>query len=96
VAYHEVRTGDRGGCAWSYLDCASAGHNVAILDRTLYHHDSVMETPLNLLDELLRTTAKKECARPCLGTVRKDIEPLTTNLTLLESATGAEMFAFDI
>jgi hypothetical protein len=55
-----------------------------------------MQTPLHFGNKLFRTTSQQQRTSLCARTVFKDVEPLSTNLPLLELATGTEVLVLDV
>ncbi len=67
-----------------YLDCASARDDVSVFHGALHHHDCVVQTPLDFLDELLGAATEDECARLGLRALLEQVVPLPTDLSLLK------------
>lgn len=71
-----------------YLACTTTRDDALIFDSSLHYHDSVVQTSLNFRNELLSPSPQHK--RTSLGcrTVFKEIESLSTYLSLLETATS--------
>ncbi len=69
-----------------HLGSSTTSYNVRVLDRSSNDHNSIVQTPFHLSDELFSTTTKDERTRLCLWAFFKDVESLSTDLTLLELA----------
>merc|ERR1712158_298382 len=69
---------------------STSGDNRVVLHCTPDDHDGVMEGSLGLLHELLSAPAEDDCAGLRLGTATEQVEPLATNLLLLECLAGSQ------
>ena len=72
-----------------YLACTTTRDNALVFDSSLDNHDGIVQTPLNFRNELLCPSSQHK--RTCLGrrAVFKEIEPLSTYLSLLETPASA-------
>lgn len=69
---------------------------MTVLDRSLDNHDGVVQTPLNLGNELLGSTTQHEGASLRLGATLKQVEPFSTDLLLLEALARTEVLLTNI
>merc|ERR1719500_2537964 len=67
-----------------------------VLHCTPDDHDGVVEGSLRLLHELLSAAAEDDCAGLRLGTTAEQVEPLATNLLLLECLAGSQSLVIQI
>ena len=79
-----------------YLDGASACDDVAVLNRPLHYHDSIVQTSLNLLDKLFGTSTENERASFRFRTFGEQVVPLAADLLLLEGAARSQVLALDV
>lgn len=69
---------------------------MTVLDGPLDDHDGVVQTPLDLGDELLGPSPQQQRARLGLGAPLEQVEPLSTNLLLLEPLTPSQMLLANV
>jgi hypothetical protein len=69
---------------------------MGVLDRSLHNHDRIVQTSLDLRNELLGSTSQDQGTRLGLRAVLKQIESLSTNLSLLERPTFAQVMRLDV
>lgn len=67
-----------------------------VLDSALDDHDRVVQTPLDLGNELVGSTPQDHRARLGLGATLKEVEPLASNLLLLKLSASTEVLLLDI
>lgn len=80
----------------AYLNSTASSDYLTISYGSFYHHNSVVQTSLYLLNELIRTTTKKQRASFRLGAVLEDVVPFPTNLSFLELSARTQMLTRDI
>ena len=73
-----------------HLNGAAARDHGLGLERSLDDHESVVDAALGLGDELLAAASEHDGRGQLLRTVHKDVEPLVSNLPLLEAATRSQ------
>lgn len=78
------------------LGSSATSDDLVVLDRPLDDHDGVVETALDLGDELLGATTKKKGAGHRLRSALEQVEPLAADLALLERAASAEVLWVDV
>lgn len=80
----------------THLGGTSTGDDGVVLGRPTDDHDRVVQTALDLGDELLGAAAEDE--RACLGrrAVLEQVEPLAADLPLLEPPARAEVLGPDV
>lgn len=76
----------------THLGGATAGDDGAVLDRAPDDLNRVVQTPLHLGDELLRSAAEDQGARARLRAPFKEVVPLGADLLLLKDVARAEVF----
>lgn len=74
----------------------ATSNNGLVLDGTLDDHDGIVQTALDFGNELFGTTAKDKSACLCARATLKEVESLSTDLTLLESLAGTKVGLLDI
>lgn len=79
-----------------HLHGSSTGHDAVVLDGPADNHDGVVEGPLDLVDELVSTTTEDEGAALGLGAAPEDVEPLASNLDLLEPVTATQVLGLQV
>ena len=80
----------------TYLASTTTGHNASVLDRSFDYHNGIVKTPFDLCNELFGSSSKYQSASSSLGTALEEIEPLSSNLPLFKSFTGAKMLRSDV
>jgi len=80
----------------THLGGSSSSNDVRVLDRPLHNHDRVVQTPLHLRNELIGSTPEDHRACLGLGTILEDVEPLSSDLLLLELPTSSEVLLLDV
>ncbi len=80
----------------SYLACTATGDDAVVFDRSLHDHDCIMQTSLDLGDELLRPSSKYERACFCCRASLKEVESLSSYLPLLKLSTCAKVLWLDV
>lgn len=78
------------------LDSASTRDDISVLHSTLYDHDRIVKTALNLLNELLSAAAEDECASLRLRTLLEYVVSLAADLSLLKGSAGSKVFTTNI
>ena len=79
-----------------HLNSTASCYDIPVLDRALDDHDGIVQTALDLSNELLGTSTEDECACLGLGAALEEVETLSTNLSLLELVAGSEVLLADI
>ena len=92
----DERNGKRRNRTLTYLASSSTSNDALILYRALHNHNSIVQTPLDLRNELLRPAPEHESASFRLGTTLEEIEPLPSDLLLLEALARAQMVRLDV
>jgi hypothetical protein len=92
--FEKVREGER--CGRTYLGSSTTSNDMRVLDRPLDDHDGIVQTPLNLSNELISPTPQDHRARLRLRAAFEQIEPLPSDLPLLKLATPPEMLVLDV
>lgn len=82
--------------AQTHLGRSSTGDDVRVLNRPLDNHDRVVQRALDLGDELVCSTTENH--RAGLGGVAllKQVEPLASNLSLLEPTASTEVLGLNV
>ena len=73
-----------------------AGDNAVVLDRPFDDHDGIVQTALDLGDELLGPAPQHQGASLGFGTAFEEVEALAANLSLLEALAPAQMLRLDV
>jgi len=79
-----------------HLHSTATGNNAVVLDGPADDHDGVVEGPLDLVDELIGTTTEDKGAALGLGAAPEDVEPLATDLDLLELGATSEVLRLEV
>jgi hypothetical protein len=79
-----------------HLASTTTSDDALVLDGTLDNHDGVVQTALDFSDELLSTTTEDKSAGLCAGAALEEVEPLTTNLALLEGFASTKVSLVDV
>jgi len=82
--------------AETYLTSTTSCNDVVIAYRSLYDHDSVVQTPFNLCNELLSPTSQHQGARFGCWAAFKEIESLAPYLAFLKTLTGSQMLGLNV
>ena len=74
----------------------TASNDGCVAQRTLDDHDGVVKASLDFRNKLFRSTTQHQRTCPGFRAFGEEVEPLPTNLALLERPAGAEVTLLDV